>query len=204
MWELDYKESWVLQNWCFWTVVLEKTLESPLDCKEIQSVHPKVDRSWVFIGRTDAEAETPILWPPDVRSWLIWKDPDAGKDWGQEEKGTIEDEIVGWHHQLDGHGFVWTLGVGDGQGGLAWCGSRGCKESDTTEQLNWTELARILFSKNLQSERMTQQAAGFYNVNNLHEHSLTVYRPLKCIVSFDPHNNGRWVKKAWSFSCWEN
>ena len=205
MWELDYKESWAPQNWCFWTVVLEKTLESPLDWKEIQSVHPKGDQSWVFIGRTDAEAETPILWPPDVRSWLIWKDPDAGKDWGQEEKGTIEDEMVGWHHQLDGHGFVWILGVGDGQGGLAWCGSRGCfLESDTTEQLNWTELARILFSKNLQSERMTQQAAGFYNVNSLHEHSLTVYRPFKCIASFDPHNNGRWVKNSWCFSCWEN
>ena len=104
MWELDYKEGWV-QNWCFWTVVLEKTLESPLDCKEIQSVHPKGDQSWVFVGRTDAEAETLILWPPDAKRWLIWKDPDAGKDWGQEEKGTTEDEIVGWHHQLDGNGF---------------------------------------------------------------------------------------------------
>ena len=94
MWELDYKESWALKNWCFWTVVLEKTLESPWDCKEIQPVHPKGDKSWVFIGRTDAEAETPILWPPDVKRWLIWKDPDAGKDWGQEEKGTTEDEMV--------------------------------------------------------------------------------------------------------------
>ena len=105
MWELDYKESWVPKNWCFWTVVLEKILESPLDCKEIQSVHPKGDQSWVFIGRTDAEAETPILWPPDAESWLIWKDPDAGKDWGQEEKGMTEDEMAGWHHQLDGHEF---------------------------------------------------------------------------------------------------
>ena len=94
MWELDYKESWALKNWCFWTVVLEKNLESPLDCKEIQLVHPKGDHSWVFIGRTDVEAETPILWPPDVKSWLIWKDPDAGKDWGQEEKGTTEDEMA--------------------------------------------------------------------------------------------------------------
>ena len=105
MWELDYKESWVLKNWCFCTVVLEKTLESPLDCKEIQPVHPKGDQSWVFIGRTDAEAETPILWPLDAKSWLIWKDPDAGKDWGQEEKGMTEDKMVGWHHQLSGHGF---------------------------------------------------------------------------------------------------
>ena len=95
MWELDYKESWVPKNWCFWTVVLEKTLESPLDCKEIQPVHPKGDQSWVFIGRTDVEAETPILWPPLVKSWLIWKDPDAGRDWRQEEKGMTEDKIVG-------------------------------------------------------------------------------------------------------------
>jgi len=119
---------------------LEKTLESPLDCKEIQPVHPKGDQSWVFIGRTDVEAETPILWPPDVKSWLIWKDPDVGKDWGQEEKGMTEDEMAGWHHWLNGHGFVWTPGVGDGQGGLVFCGSWGCKESDMTEQLNWTDL----------------------------------------------------------------
>ena len=100
MWDLDYKESWTLKNWCFWTVVLEKTLESPLVTKEIEPVHPKGDQSWVFIGRTDVEAETPILWPHDAKSWLIWKDPDAGKDWGQEQKGMTEDEMVGWHHQL--------------------------------------------------------------------------------------------------------
>ena len=105
MWELDYKESWVPKNWCFWTVVLEMTLESPFNCKEIQPVHPKGDKSWVFIWSTDVEAETPILWPPDARSWLIWKDPDAGKDWRWEEKGTTEDEMVGWHHWLDGHEF---------------------------------------------------------------------------------------------------
>ena len=138
MWELDYKESWVPKNWCFWTVVLEKTLESPLDCKEIQPLHPKGDQSWVFIGRTDAEAKTPILWPLDAKNWLIWKDPDAGKDWRQEEKGATEDEMVGWYHQLYGYGFGWTPGVGDGQGSLASCDSWGCKESDTTEQLNWT------------------------------------------------------------------
>ena len=105
MWQLDCEESWALKNWCFWTVVLEKTLESPLDCKEIQPIYPKGDQSWVFIGRTDVEAESPILWPPDVKSWLIWKDPDAGKDWGQEEKGTTEDEMVGWHHGVDGNEF---------------------------------------------------------------------------------------------------
>ena len=139
MWELDCEESWVLKNWCFWIVVLEKTLESPLDCNEIQPVHPKGDQSWVFIGRTDAKPETPIFWPPDAKGWLIGKDPDAGKDWGQEEKGTTEDEMVGWHHWLDGHGFGWTPGVGDGPGGLACCGSWGHKESDMTERLNWTE-----------------------------------------------------------------
>ena len=105
MWELVYKESWAPKNWCFWTVVLEKTLESPLDCKEVQPVHPSGNQSWMFIGKTDAEAETPILWPPDTKSWLIWKDPDAGKDWGREDKGTTEDEMVGWHHRLNRHEF---------------------------------------------------------------------------------------------------
>ena len=105
MWELDYKESWAQKNWCFWTVVLEKTLESPLNCKEIQPVHPKGDQCWVFIGRTDVEAETPILWLPDEKSWVIWKDPDVGKDWGQEEEGTTEDEMIRWHHWLNGHEF---------------------------------------------------------------------------------------------------
>ena len=117
-----------------------KTLESALNCKEIQPVHPKGDQSWVFIGRTDAKAETLILWPPDAKSWLIGKDPDAEKDWGQEEKGTTEDEMAGWHHWLDGHEFEWTPGVGNGQGGLACSDSWGCKESDTTERLSWTEL----------------------------------------------------------------
>ena len=140
MWELDCEESWVPKNWCFWTVVLEKSLRSPLDCKEIQPVHPKGDQSWVFIGRTDAEAETPILWPPHEKSWLIGKDSYAQRDWGQEEKGTTEDEMAGWHHWLDAHEFGWTLRVGDGQGGLACCNSLGCKESDTTDRLNWTEL----------------------------------------------------------------
>ena len=136
MWELDYKANWAPKNWCFWTVVLEKTLESPLDCKAIQPVHAKGNKSWIFIGRTNVEAETPIVWPPDAKSWLIWKDPDAGKDWGQEEKGTTEDEMVGWCHWLNGHGFGWTLGVGNGQGGLACCSPWGHKESDITERLN--------------------------------------------------------------------
>ena len=139
MWELDHNESWASKNWCFWTVVLEKTLESPLDCKEIQLVHPKGDQSWIFIGRTDAEAETPILWPPDVKNWLTGKDPDAGKDWRREEKGTTEDEIVGGHHRLNGHEFEQALGIGDGQGSLVYRSPCGRKESDMTEQLNWIE-----------------------------------------------------------------
>ena len=140
MWELGYKESWAPKNWCFWTVVLEKTPESPLDCKDIKPVNPKGNQSSIFIGRTDAEAETPVLWPTDVKNWLIRKDPDSGKDW-RWENGMTEDEMVGWHHRLDGHEFEWTLGVGDGQGGLAYCDSWGCTESDTTEQLNWTDSA---------------------------------------------------------------
>ena len=140
MWELDYKESRVPKNWCFWTVVLEKSLESPLDCKEIQLVHPKGNQSWMFIGRTDVEAETPILWPADAKSWLTWEDPDAGKNWRQEEKGMTEDEMVEWHHWLNGHEFGWTPGVGDGQRSLVCCSLWGHKESGMTEWLNWTEL----------------------------------------------------------------
>ena len=136
MWELDCEEGWAPKNWCFWTVVLEKTLESPLDCKEIQPVDSEGDQPWDFFGRNDAEAEAPILWPPHVKSWLIGKDSDAGRDWVKEEKGTTEDEMAGWHHRLDGHEFEWTSGVGDGQGGLACYNSWGRKELDTTEQLN--------------------------------------------------------------------
>ena len=133
------KESWAHKNWCFWIVVLEQTLESPLDCKEIQPVNLKGNQSWIFIGRTDAEAEDPILCPSDAKNWLIWKDPDAGKDWREEEKGTTEDEMVGRHHWLEGHGFGWAPGVGDGHRGLACCspwGSQRVRHNWVTE-LNW-------------------------------------------------------------------
>ena len=144
MWELDYKESWAPKNWCFWTVVLEKTLESPLD---IQPVHPKWNQSWIFIGRTGVEAETPILWPPDTKNWLIEKDPDAGKDWRWEEKGTREDEVVGWHIWLNRDEFEWTPEVGDGQGNLVCCSPwvTRCQTwlSDWTE-LNWFVLSGFL------------------------------------------------------------
>ena len=140
MWELDCEEGRVLKNWCFWTVVLEKTLESPLDCKEIQPVHYEEDQPWAFFGRNDAKAETLILWPPHAKCWLIGKESDAGRDWEQEKKRTIEKQMAGWHHGLDGRKSEWTPGVGDGQGGLACCDSWGHRESDTTEWLNWTEL----------------------------------------------------------------
>ena len=145
---VDYKESLAPKSLCFWTVMLENTLECPLDCKEIQPVHPKGDQPWVFIGRTDVEAKTPILWPPDAKNWLIWKDPDAGKDWRQEEKGTTEDEMVRWHHQLDGHKFEQAPEVDDGQGGLAYCSPWGRRvRHDQVTELNpwekgndWSEL----------------------------------------------------------------
>ena len=140
MWELDHKESWGPKNWSFWTMVLEKNLESPLDCKEIKPVNPKGNQSWIFIGRTDVEAETPKLWLHDMKNWLIRKHPDAWRDWRQKEKGTTKDELVGWHHRLDGHEFEQALGVGDGQGSLACCSLYGHKELDMTEWLNWTEL----------------------------------------------------------------
>ena len=144
MWGLDHKESWTPKNWWFRIVVLEKTLESLLDCKEIQPVHPKVNQSWILIGRTDAEAETPILWPTDVKYWLIGRDPDAGKDWKWEEKGTTEDEMVGWHHCLNRHEFESTLGVSDVQGGLMCCDSWGHKELDTAEWMNWLSWCSLM------------------------------------------------------------
>ena len=144
MWELNHKESWALKNWCFWTVVLEKTLVSHLDCKEIKPVSPKVNQSWIFIGRTDAKAEVPIFWPLGAKNLLTGKDPDARKVWRQEEKGMTEVEMVGWPHQLDGHEFEQALGVGDGQGNLVCCSPWCHKESDMTEWLNWTELLNTI------------------------------------------------------------
>ena len=138
MWELDYKECWALKNWCFWTVVLEKIVESPMDCKEIQPVHPKGNQSWILIGRTGAE--TPILWPPDLKNWLLRKDPDAGKDWRQEEKGTTEDEMVGWHYWLDGHEFEQAMLISDGQGSLARCSPWGHRVG---HDCDWTELSSM-------------------------------------------------------------
>ena len=144
MWEFDCEEGRVPKKWCFWTVVLEKTLESPLDCKEIQPVHSEGDLPWDFFGRNNAKAETPVLWPPQAKSWLIGKDSDAGGDWGQEEKETTVDEMAGWHHWLDGRESEWTPGDGDGQGGLACCDSWGCKELDTSWWLHWTELNALV------------------------------------------------------------
>ena len=163
MWELDYKESRALRNWCFWTVVLEKTLESPLDCKEIQPVHPKGDQSWVFIGRTDVEAKTPILWPPDAKSWLIWQDPDAGKDWGQEEKGTTGWD--GWMASPTQWTWIWV-----NSGSWRWTGrssmlqSMGCKESDMTERLNWTE---NICNKKKQHSQIKWPSVQFSSVQSL-------------------------------------
>ena len=151
MWELDYKESWAPKNWCFWTVVLEKTLQSPLDCKEIQSVNSKGNQSWICIGRTDAAAETPILWPPDAKNWFIWKYPDAGIDWRREKKGMTEDEMVGWHHWLDGHEFEQGLGVGDGQQSLVCCSPWGCRVGHNwVTELNWQLKWIDVFSSFLQ------------------------------------------------------
>ena len=141
MWELDCEEGWAPKNWCFWTVVLEKTLEILLDCKEIQPVHSEGDQPWDFFGGNDAKAETPVLWPPHAKSRLIGKDSDAGRDWGQEEKGTTEDEMAGWHHWLNGHESEWTPGVGDGQWGLTCCDSWGCRvRHDWATDLIWSDL----------------------------------------------------------------
>ena len=145
MWELDHKESWVLKNWCFWNTGLEKTPESPLDCKKIQPVHSERDQPWDFFGRNDAKAETPVLWPPHAKSWLIGKASDAGRDWGQEEKGMTEDEMAGWHHRLDERESEWTPRVGNGQGGLACWSPWGCAAvrgvtESWTRLSNWTEL----------------------------------------------------------------
>ena len=168
-WTIKKAECWRID--AFWTVVLENTLESPLDCKEI---HPKGNQSWIFIGRTDVEAETPILWPPDVKNWLIGKDPDAGKDWRQEEKGMTEDEMVGWHHQLDGHEFEQALGVGDGQGGLACCSPRGLRVKRPSD---WTELK-------IEKSFKTQKYTVTHPINLQSYHTvthLTAFSKLYCV-----------------------
>ena len=146
----------LINSWRRIGEVLEKTLESPLVCKEIQPVNPKGNQSWIFFGKTDVEPETLIFGPPDAKSWLIWKESDAGKDWSREEKGTTEDEMVGWHHWLNGHEFEWTPGVGEGRGGLGWCSPWSCKESDTTKQLNWTEYIYSFIKTIIESRKAHQ------------------------------------------------
>ena len=153
MWEVDHKESWAPKNWCFWTVVLEKTLESLLDCKEIQPVNPKGNQSWIFTGRTDAEAKTPTFWPLDMKNGLIGKDPDSGKGRRQEEKGTTEDEMIEWHHQLEGREFEQAPGIGDGQGSLECCSAWGCSQTQPNDWIDLipetnTMLCNLHFNKN--------------------------------------------------------
>ena len=166
---VNREEGWAPKNWSFWTVVLEKTLESPLDCKEIQLVHSERDQPWDFFGRNDAKAETPVLWPPHANSWLIGKDSDAGRDWGQKEKGMTEDEMAGWHRWLDGLESEWTPGSGDGQGGLACCKSWGRKESDMTERMIWSDL----ITSRLQEKRSQETRKKVYSKWNNKRNSLS-------------------------------
>ena len=166
MWELDYKKSWALKNWCFWTVVSEKTLESPLDCKEIQPVHPKGDQSWVFIGRTDVEAETPVLWPPHTESWLIWKDPVAGKDWGQEEKGTTEDEMVRCHHQLS---FMWWTWIWASSGSWAWTGKPGVLQSMGSQRVGHDWAAELRAYAELNYPSSLKKSMRYFRLASAHE-----------------------------------
>ena len=175
MWELDYKESWALKKWCFWTVVLEKTLESLLDSKKIQLVNPKGNQFWIFIERTDAEAETPLLWPPDAKNWLTGTDPDAGKDWRWEEKGTTEDEMVGWHHRHNGHEFEQAPRVGDGQGGLACCSPWGHKESDRIgDWTDWTDY--VLCSRRWRSSIQSVKTRPGADCGSSHELNIAKFR----------------------------
>ena len=189
MWELDCKESWTLRNWCFWTVLLEKMLESPLDFKEIKPAKPKANQSWMYIGRTDAEAATPIFWPLDGKSWLIAKDLDAGKEWGQEEKEVTEDKMVDWHHWFNGHEFEQTLGDSEGQGSLVFCSPWGCKELDMTEQLNSNNTFHTLV---ICKEYLSQSGGG---------------RKLKETITImwcDPLIWGAWKPETLSNFPWEN
>ena len=214
MWELDHKESWALKNWCFWTVVLEKTLESPLDCKEVKQVNPKGNQSWIFIGRTDAEAETPILWSPDVKNWLIGKDPHAGRDWGQEEKGMTEDEMFGWHHWLNGHEFEQAPRVGDGQRGRACCSPWGCKESYMTKQLNcmWPLHTAIHIGRKRGTIRcyaVIQYRLKVHRCVNILELRMKALKPT---LDSNPSSSSSWLCDVWqnkftkptslSINCW--
>ena len=194
------EEGWAPKNWCFWTVALEKTLESPLDCKEIQPVHPKGNQSWIFIGGTNVEAETPLLWPPDVKNWLIGKDPHAGKDWRREEKGTREDEMLGWHHQLNGHESEQTPGVGDGQGGLACCSPWGCKESDTTEWLNWTDSFVWLYHNVIIHFPLMGIWIVFHFLS-YHEYNCYEHFHLRLFVDISFHFSGVYKEKS---NCWSH
>ena len=196
MWELDYKERWVLKNWCFWTLVLEKTLESHLDCKEIQPVNPKGNQSWIFIGRTDAEV--PILWPPDAKKWLTGKDPDAGRDWRQEEKGMTEDEMVGWHHQLNEHDFEQALGAGDGQGSLGCCSPWGHKELDTTEWTNWTDIVEMGGGVKKRQVKTQEEMRPLSENRKFFIWNGALLLPLLHMekASYSPHSNWRFVLKS--------
>ena len=203
-------ESWTIkktehQRIDAFSVVLENTLESPLVCKEIKLVNPEGNQSWLFVGRTDVEAETPILWPPDVKNWLIWKDPDARKDWRREEKGMTEDEMVGWHHWLNWHEVEQTPGVGDGQGSLACCSPWGYKESDTTEWLNWTDEKSLLVGKypdagkdwGQENGATEDEMIGWYHQLNGHEFEQTPgdnegQKSLECCSPWDQ------VTKSWT------
>ena len=190
MWNLDSEESWAPKNWGFWTVVLEKTLESPLDCKDIQPVHSEGDQPWDFFGRNDAKAEIPVLWPPYAKSWLIGKDSDSGRDWGLEEKGKTEDEMAGWHHRLNGHEFEWTLGDGDGQGGLVCWDSWGHKKSDTTERLNWPDVILFLQHQTLLSPPNTCATGCCFHFCSGSSFLLELFLPSSPVAYWTPTNLG--------------
>ena len=182
VWELGHKEGWTLENWCFWTVVLEKTLESHLDCKEIKPVNPKEIQPWIFIGRPDVEAEAPIFWPPVVKNWLFGKNPDAGKDWRQKEKGITEGEMVGWHHWLNGYEFEQALGNGEGQGNLACCSLWGLKKLDTSELLNNNRWYKCALKMESHGIKPTGRHINDFNLNIINYHVKII------IVSHHYHN----------------
>ena len=188
--ELEYKENWAPKNWCFWILVLKKTLESPLDCKKIQPVDPKGNQSWIFIGRTDAEAETPVLWPSDAKNWLIRKDPDAGKDWRQEEKRMTEDKMVGWHHQFHGHEFEQARGVGDGQGSLVCCSPRCCRVGH-----NWmTEPKNKIYFKKWKENK---HKAGLHQVGGWGSSPFPSADVVTGTISYSAHSH--FLGQMWDF-----